>query len=603
MTNTNTGSMEIDAVALGMSRYDSNNALIKNNGTRRKMEWMMKQPEVIHFAALKNIVEPLNASTSESESCRREVLAHQERSKISEARAADAIRHLALDDNVTVDYELVNGYTLHLTLEADTMTQLDKAYQVVSKACWSQVLDHTAVISDHHYDQETITKILDIDTDAQLNIDKHTITVSCPSVQGMWQALAQANCIAKGNGILHKVDASLTRSLMEKRGEWWRKRGCLVSIVNPILFLDNDDDTEEDNDKLLVYIEGSAAENVRNDIDKLIPESNHLELRLNPWEHAFLLHQYDKILELCDQRGATLVLNGVNLQCINVQSTSLIDDLLLNLASTTLPTQISSPFYFVDQSVTYMNQIPSNLSLVTVYRSAEDHDFICGKKNGKLHRIQNDTGCAIQVGDSNPSNDVRSGTRRLVGFRITGNKVSEAAQALVGEFPAECTFYIPEEHHKRLIGYGGQTIQALMKRHGVYVKFVSHHRASSGEYEAGGPFGSALIGNPIGGTTSSSMRKDNVVVRTPRKNSLVLERVKKELLEMANLPPTTTTIKEGTQEGRPEDEMILVDKQALLALQNVDHYNSIVIKSWLLDVSSVKVSVTVDRLQPMIKVR
>ena len=69
----------------------------------------------------------------------------------------------------------------------------------------------------------------------------------------------------------------------------------------------------------------------------------------------------------------------------------------------------------------------------------------------------------------------RRGTRRLIGFRIGGNRVSEAANALMGEFPAECTFYIPEEHHKRLIGYGGQTIQALMKKYGVYVKFVSHN--------------------------------------------------------------------------------------------------------------------------------
>ena len=603
MTNTIIMNTGIDD-SIGRSRYGGN-TLIKDNGTRKRMEWIMKQPEVIHFTTLKNIVQPFNASTKEHESCvDKESAVHQERRKISEARAADAIRHLTLDENVRVEYEVVGEYTIRMTLEADTVSQLDKAYEMVSKACWSQVLDHTTVISDHCYEQESINKILDIETDAQLNIDKHTITVSCPNVQGMWQALAQANCIAKGNGILHKVDVNVTSSLMEKREEWWRKSACLVSIVNPILFVDDvcDDDTDDDNEnnnKLLIYIEGSEAESVKREIDRLTPENNgHLGLQLNPWEHAFLLHQYDKVLQSCDQRGAVLVLNGLDLQCINAQSISFIDDILLSLASTTIPIQINSSFYFVDQNVTYMDKVPNTLSLATMYRSMEDHDFTCGKKNGKLHRIQNDTGCTIQVGDLNPSNDQR-GTRKLIGFRITGNKVSEASQALIGEFPAECTFYIPEEHHKRLIGYGGQTIQGLMKRHGVYVKFVSQRRASSQEYEKGGPFGSALTGNLIGGTANSSIWRDNVVVRTPRKNSLVLERVKKELLEMADLPTTT---KEYTPRRKLGEEMILVDKQALLSLQNFKYHNSIVIKSWLLDVSSVKVSVTVDRLQPMIKV-
>ena len=44
-----------------------------------------------------------------------------------------------------------------------------------------------------------------------------------------------------------------------------------------------------------------------------------------------------------------------------------------------------------------MDRIPKDLSLVTMYRTVEDHDFTCGKKNGKFHRIQNDTGCIIQV--------------------------------------------------------------------------------------------------------------------------------------------------------------------------------------------------------------
>ena len=157
--------------------------------------------------------------------------------------------------------------------------------------------------------------------------------------------------------------------------------------------------------------------------------------------------------------------------------------------------------------MTYMHHIPRKLSCVTVYRTMEDHDFTCGKKNGKLHRIQNDTGCLIQVEPVDGRWERRRGTRRLVGFKISGNKASEAAHALMGEFPAECTFHIPEEHHKRLIGYGGQTIQGVMKKYGVYVKFVSHSKGtSSGRGDEGrGPFGNTLTCNAINAASSTSM--------------------------------------------------------------------------------------------------
>ena len=84
-----------------------------------------------------------------------------------------------------------------------------------------------------------------------------------------------------------------------------------MSIVHPILFVDDNDDGE-DNDKLLVYIEGEAVERVKGEIDALAKEGNHFTLTLTPWEHALLLHQYNKLLHLCDQHNAVMVLRGWN---------------------------------------------------------------------------------------------------------------------------------------------------------------------------------------------------------------------------------------------------------------------------------------------------
>ena len=182
-------------------------------------------PEVIRFASLNNIVETCDAQSS----TRNDPITQHARGKISEARVADALRHLSLDDSIMLDYELVDEHTIHLTLEADTVSQLDTAYKVVSGVCWSQVLDHTIVITKHPYEGDVLDKILDMETDAQLSIDEHGITISCPNVQDMWQALAEMNCIAKGNGILHKVNVNAITGLMRREGGVVEE-GCLSCV-------------------------------------------------------------------------------------------------------------------------------------------------------------------------------------------------------------------------------------------------------------------------------------------------------------------------------------------------------------------------------------
>lgn len=48
-----------------------------------------------------------------------------------------------------------------------------------------------------------------------------------------------------------------------------------------------------------------------------------------------------------------------------------------------------------------------------------------------------------------------------------------AFDMIAAEMPAEGSFYLLEGFHKRIIGARGETIQAIMKRYGVYIKFAS----------------------------------------------------------------------------------------------------------------------------------
>ncbi len=82
------------------------------------------------------------------------------------------------------------------------------------------------------------------------------------------------------------------------------------------------------------------------------------------------------------------------------------------------------------------------------------------------------------------------------------------------ELPAEISFHVPECYHKRIIGVGGKSIQKIMKKYGAYVKFSSAQELS-------------LIGGYLD-------NEDNVVARTPNKNSLNLVSVKQAIGELVS---------------------------------------------------------------------
>ncbi|KAF9451773.1 hypothetical protein P691DRAFT_662387 [Macrolepiota fuliginosa MF-IS2] len=137
----------------------------------------------------------------------------------------------------------------------------------------------------------------------------------------------------------------------------------------------------------------------------------------------------------------------------------------------------------------------------------EHREFISGKKNGKINKIMQTTNVKIKFETFNDHNF-------LIDISGSDNSVLQGLSLLQEELPAEISFHVPEAYHKRIIGVGGRSIQRIMKKYGVYVKF-----SNAEEFTA------------LGGYNDND---DNVVARTPAKNAVNLENLKQSVMELVN---------------------------------------------------------------------
>jgi hypothetical protein len=103
----------------------------------------------------------------------------------------------------------------------------------------------------------------------------------------------------------------------------------------------------------------------------------------------------------------------------------------------------------------------------------------------------------------------------LIDIAGTDNAVIQGLTLLQEELPAEISFHVPEAYHKRIIGVGGRSIQRIMKKYGVYVKFSNAEEFAS-----------------LGGYNDN---EDNVIARTPAKNAMNLENLKLSVMELVSL--------------------------------------------------------------------
>ena len=163
---------------------------------------------------------------------------------------------------------------------------------------------------------------------------------------------------------------------------------------------------------------------------------------------------------------------------------------------------------------------------------AEIRDFICGKKDGKLNRIVKETGVKISLnligGDSMYVDLIAEDHKGDDDDTFSSNSLLNALRLLEGELPSELTFHVPDAHHKRMIGHGGKVIQRIMKKWGVYVKFMNHQETTQC-HRLVDPLMESPVGVPL----------DNVVVRTPSKNAAALKAIKEEIFEECSVSEIT----------------------------------------------------------------
>lgn len=161
---------------------------------------------------------------------------------------------------------------------------------------------------------------------------------------------------------------------------------------------------------------------------------------------------------------------------------------------------------------------------------AEIREFICGKKDGKLIRIIKETGVNISLnGIGGDSMYVDLIVDDHMGINFGSNALLHALRLMEGELPSELTFHVPEVHHKRMIGHGGKVIQRIMKKWGVYVKFMNSHETAQCHQ----------LTDPLSEKESSFVPLDNVVVRTPSKNGQALKAIKDEIFEECSVSEVT----------------------------------------------------------------
>ena len=152
---------------------------------------------------------------------------------------------------------------------------------------------------------------------------------------------------------------------------------------------------------------------------------------------------------------------------------------------------------------TFHHEIQFQLELANEHR-----EFISGKKNGKINKIMQTTNVKIKFETFNEYNFL---------IDVSGNDRTSALQGLSflqEELPAEISFHVPGAYHKRIIGVGGRSIQRIMKKYGVYVKF-----SNAEEFAA------------MGGYNDN---EDNVIARTPAKNAMNLDNLKQAVMELVN---------------------------------------------------------------------
>jgi hypothetical protein len=248
----------------------------------------------------------------------------------------------------------------------------------------------------------------------------------------------------------------------------------------------------------LVRVQATTAPCVENTINKLMMltadfyNSNYWihNGKVNESSNRYIQPTIDTDLEFLDKITAA---SGATIFCRNNNSFDII-----GYSSDTK--RATSMIKSLPICGNYSHQVRFRLEL-----SIDQREFIAGKKNGKIIRIMNNTNVWVKFLPFNEYNFY---------VTLTADDYTAAAagiQLLEDELPAEVSFFIPETYHKQVIGAGGLTIQSIMRKYNVFIKF-------SNDYDI----------QPNG---FSHVRPDNVLIRCPAKNAKNIPAAKAELMD------------------------------------------------------------------------
>ncbi|ESW98450.1 hypothetical protein KL918_005174 [Ogataea parapolymorpha] len=146
--------------------------------------------------------------------------------------------------------------------------------------------------------------------------------------------------------------------------------------------------------------------------------------------------------------------------------------------------------------------------------SNKEKDFIAGKKNGKIIKIMNMSSVTIKLLPFTDFNFIVEITCADLMDSVLGLGMFE------DELPSILIFNVPESFHRQIIGVGGQTVQTIMRKFNVFIKFSNSFELNEK---------SDSISPNSSNFPQSFVRKKNVIIKCPAKNKSQIPLAKIEL--------------------------------------------------------------------------
>ncbi|CDK24762.1 unnamed protein product [Kuraishia capsulata CBS 1993] len=182
------------------------------------------------------------------------------------------------------------------------------------------------------------------------------------------------------------------------------------------------------------------------------------------------------------------------------------------------------PHISLEEEIVYQLELPN-----------KEREFIGGKKNGKILKIMNSVPVSVKIVPFTDYDFFVEIASKTLKDSIAGLQLFEE------ELPCFDTFNIPESFHRQIIGAGGATIQTIMRRHNVFIKFFN-------SYE----FSDTVEFKNRSNVPQSLIRKNNVVIKCPAKNSAEIPLAKAELEKLVERVAETCHSKAFVKLSRSE---------------------------------------------------